>query len=135
MGTGKDTFVKAQQKTETLRILIAEDEILIGMFLAEFLEEMGHQICGIETTEANLVAAADQYRPDLMIVDARLDQGDGVSAVEKILQSGFVPHLFISGDLSGVLARRSDAIVIQKPFRELDLIQGIQRALKAPAVI
>jgi hypothetical protein len=40
-------------------------------------------------------------------------------------------HLFTSGDALGVKAIRPDAVVLQKPFREADLILGIQRALDA----
>ena len=119
---------------KALRILVAEDDTLIGMLLAEVLAGMGHDVCAIKTTEADAVTAAVQYRPDLMIVDAQLGDGSGVSAVEKILRSGFVPHLFVSGDTSRVLALRPDAVVIQKPFRESDLARAIQRAWHTTAL-
>jgi len=66
------------------------------------LAMMGHEVCGVETTEATAVAAALRHRPDLMIVDARLRGGCGVSAVEAILRTTFVPHLFVSGDAARV---------------------------------
>ena len=72
--------------------------------------------------------AAVRCRPDLVIVDAQLREGNGVSAVEQILRTGFVPHLFISGDIKKVLARRPDAVAIAKPFHEPELVQAIQRA-------
>ena len=72
--------------------------------------------------------AAVRCRPDLVIVDAQLREGNGVSAVEQILRTGFVPHLFISGDIKKVLARRPDTVAIAKPFREPELVQAIQRA-------
>ncbi len=40
-----------------LRILVVEDDAVVGMMLAEMLEEMGHDICSIEATEADAVAA------------------------------------------------------------------------------
>ena len=116
---------------KALRILVVEDNALIGMLLAEMLQEMGHEVCAIEATEAEAVAAADRCRPDLMIVDARLGDGSGVSAVERIRRGGSVPHLFISGDIWKVTALRPDAVVVQKPFREADLARAIQRALDA----
>jgi FixJ family two-component response regulator len=66
-----------------------------------------------------------------MIVDAQLSQGNGVSAVDEILRSGFVPHLFITGDTKHVLAQKSDAVALEKPFREPELAQAIQRALES----
>ena len=34
----------------TLRIMVVEDDMLIGMLLGEMLEAMGHEICAIERT-------------------------------------------------------------------------------------
>ncbi|SDR54237.1 Response regulator receiver domain-containing protein [Rhizobiales bacterium GAS191] len=114
-----------------LSVLVVEDDALIAMLFADVLAEMGHDVCAIEATEAGAVAAATRCRPDLMIVDARLAMGSGVSAVEAILRDGFVPHVFVSGDVMSVQALRPGAVVIQKPFREPDLVRAIQRALDA----
>ena len=114
-----------------LRVLLVEDEAVIAMLLAEVLGGMGYEVCAIEATEADAVAAAERCRPDLMIVDARLGDGSGVAAVETILRAGPVPHVFVSGDPSTVQALRPDAVVMQKPFREADLARAIQRALGA----
>ena len=111
------------------RVLIVEDDALLGVYLAELLIGMGHEICAIEATEADAVSAAAQRGPDLMIVDARLGHGSGVTAVEEILRTGFVPHLFITGNISRVMALRPGAVVLEKPFREADLMHAIQRAL------
>ncbi len=111
------------------RILVIEDDALIGMLYADLLNEMGHTVCAIKTSEAEAVAAAHHHRPDLMIVDAVLGRGSGVSAVNEILRSGFIPHVFISGDSASVRAIRPDAIVMEKPVRDQDLARAIQRAL------
>ena len=111
-----------------LRVLVVEDNAIIGM-LAEVLAWMGHDVCAIEATEADAVTAATRCGPDLMFVDVQLGDGSGAFAIEKILRTGFVPHVFISGDTLGVRALRPDAVVIQKPFRESDLARAIQRAL------
>jgi CheY-like chemotaxis protein len=116
---------------KALRVLVVEDDALIGMLLAEMLAEMGHDVCAIEATEADAVTAAVRYRPDLIIVDVRLSDGSGVSAIEEIRRARPIPHLFVSGDISCAKALRSDAVVIQKPFREADLARGIRRALDA----
>jgi len=117
-----------------LRVLLVEDEAVIAVLLAEVLGGMGYEVCAIEATEADAVAAAARCRPDLMIVDARLGTGSGVAAVEEILRTGPVPHVFVSGDSSIVQALRPDAVVMQKPFREAGLARAIQQALGALAV-
>jgi DNA-binding response OmpR family regulator len=118
---------------KSLSVLVVEDDFMIGMLLAEMLEGMGHTVCAIDATAADAVASAARCRPDLMIVDAALGDESGVSAVEKICRTGSVPHLFVSGDISGVKALRPTAVVVQKPFHESDLTSGIQRALEAGA--
>jgi DNA-binding response OmpR family regulator len=81
-----------------LHVLVVEDDAVISMLLAEVLTGMGHDVCAIASTEADAVAAAVRYRPDLMIVEARLGDGSGVPAVEEMLRIGFVPHGFVTGD-------------------------------------
>lgn len=112
-----------------LSVLLVEDEFLIAMLITQVLEDMGHTICATESTEAGAVAAAARYDPDIMIVDARLRDGSGISAMTKILLTRQVPHVFVSGDVSGVRALRPDAVVIQKPFFASDLARAMQLAL------
>jgi CheY-like chemotaxis protein len=119
---------------DRLRVLVAEDEGIIALLLSEVLTGMGFEVCAVEATEAAAVAAAARCRPDLMIVDARLARGSGVAAVEEILRScGPVPHVFVSGDIIAVQARRPGSVVIAKPFREADLVSAIDRALRPAA--
>jgi len=116
---------------KALRVLLAEDDTMIGTLLGEVLVGMGYDVCAIEATEADTVAAAARCRPDMMIIDAFLGDGSGVTAVEQVLRTGFVPHIFVSGDAARVRARRPGAVVLQKPFREADLARAIQRVLGA----
>ncbi len=124
---------RQREPMRALRVQIVEDEGMIATLLAEVLVGMGYDVCAIEATEADAVAAAARCRPDLIIVDARLREGSGVSAVEQILRTGFVPHVFVSGDTARVRALRPGAVLLRKPFREPELAGAIQRALSAAA--
>jgi CheY-like chemotaxis protein len=119
---------------KAIRILVVEDDAMIAMLLADMLEGMGHDVCPIEATEAGAIAAAFRCRPDLMIVDARLGDGSGFTAMEEILRTGFVPHVFISGDILTLRALKPGTVAIQKPFDESVLVRAIQRALNATVV-
>ena len=116
-----------------LRILIAEDDALIGMLLEEMLIGMGHSVCSVVATEADTVTAGLKYKPDLMIIDAQLGEGSGIAAVEAILRTEFIPHAFASGDTLRVKTLRPGSVVIEKPFSEKDLERAIQRVLGATA--
>jgi CheY-like chemotaxis protein len=106
-----------------------DDDAVIAMLLGEVLADMGHEVCATEGTEADAVAAAARCRPDLMIVDAQLGTGSGIAAVAQILCTGFIPHLFMSGDPLGLSVLRPGTVVIEKPFVETDLVRAMNRAL------
>lgn len=112
-----------------MRILIAEDEWLIALLLTDLLEEMGHNVCAAVVTEAQAIFAATVYRPDLIIADVYLHDGSGVQAIRNILQFGFVPHLFMTGN-PFQLSIDPGAIVVKKPFTVPALTWAIGRALK-----
>lgn len=114
---------------DAIRIMVVEDETFLGALFGEVLEGMGFVVCAIETTEASAIAAAKRCKPDLLLVDVQLRDGNGVSTVNEILRSGFVPHVFYSGDISGLRDSRPGAIALQKPFRVSELARAIDRAL------
>lgn len=130
-GQRASALPEALRPMKALRILVAEDDALIGMLLEDMLTGMGHNVCSVDATEADTVTAAKKHRPDIMIVDARLGAGSGVSAVDEILRINFIPHVFVSGDTLGVTMVRPSAVVIGKPYNERDLTQAISRALDA----
>ncbi len=112
-----------------LRVLIVEDDPMIGPLLAEVLEDLGHVIVDLEVDASAAVAAARDIRPDLMIVDINLGEHSGVAAVKEVLRDGFVPHVFVTGDLFGNLELGPEAVLIQKPYRSADLVAAIARAI------
>ena len=120
-----------QVPNHKLSVLLVEDEAIVAMLFADLLVAMGHEVCAIEATEAGAVTSAVRYRPDLMIVDVHLMGGSGTSAVAAILRAGFVPHVFVSGDALGAAPLASGSVVLQKPFREADLVRAIESALDA----
>lgn len=116
-----------------IRILVVEDEAIIAELLSDVLIGMGYDVCAIAMTQEDAVCAAEQCRPDIMIVDVRLGNGSGLVAVDEILQVRYVPHVFVSADISTVRAQRPRSIAMQKPYRESDLSRAIQHSLAAPA--
>ena len=64
-----------------------------------------------------------------MIVDMQLAKGTGVSAVEAIVRTDPIPHVFMSGRSLG--HTHPDAVVLRKPFLEPDLVRAIARVLDA----
>ena len=114
---------------KALRALVVEDDQLIALLLEETIKNLGLTVCAIAFTEAEAVALALTHEPDLMIIDAGLRDGDGVAAVDTILRTRFVAHLFITGDARRVRALHPDAIILEKPFFEPELVLAIKQAM------
>jgi DNA-binding response OmpR family regulator len=119
-----------------LRTLVIEDNLDIGSLLGVLLGELGHEVCAIATTEAEAVHAALCHRPELIIADVQLGSGSGIAAIDRILGVRFVPHLFMSGSITKLRAIRPDAVALQKPFNESELMAAIRRVFAgAPPLV
>jgi CheY-like chemotaxis protein len=112
-----------------LSILVVEDEAIIGMLLCDVLMRMGHSVIAVVGTEWAAVELAAEYEPDMLIVDAGLTSGNGISAVDEILKKRFVPHLFTTGNAMRVRLLKPNAIVLEKPFSDMELEQAVSNAL------
>lgn len=110
---------------KSLRILLVEDDDLIALLLSAMLVEMDHAVVATAATEAEAIGAAASHKPDLMIVDMQLRQGSGVAAVARVLETGPVPHLFMSG--ARLRPEEVGGVILQKPFRERDLLKAMRR--------
>jgi CheY-like chemotaxis protein len=107
---------------------VAEDDLLIGRLLGDVLDGLGHRTT-VVTTEEDAVQQALSQHPDLMIVDVALGSGSGIDAMAKISQQTSIPHIFLTGDPSTVRADCPEAIVLQKPFRQRNLVEAIDRVI------
>ena len=112
------------------RILIAEDETLIRMDLAEMLRENGYEVVGEATNGEEAVALANELKPDLAILDVKMPKLDGISAAEIIVKTS--PVLMLTAFSQKDLVERAlDAGVmayVVKPFTIDDLIPAIEIA-------
>ena len=107
---------------------------MLGMLLAGMLEAFGHSVCAVAVTEQDAVAAAELHHPDLILADANLEQGSGITAIARILDVRPAPHIFMSGNPAKLGGLGPAAVVLEKPFTEPDVRRAITRALNFAAV-
>ncbi|MFM7350935.1 MAG: ANTAR domain-containing response regulator [Actinomycetota bacterium] len=112
------------------RILIAEDETLIRMDLAEMLRENGYEVIGEATNGEEAIMLANELKPDLAILDVKMPKLDGITAAETIVKIS--PVLMLTAFSQKDLVERAlDAGVmayVVKPFTIDDLIPAIEIA-------
>ena len=117
------------QRMTKLRILVVDDDAVLGLMLGEMLGEMGFDVCGIETTQRGAIAAALRLNPDVMLVDEQLSPGSGAATMAALEVHGKLPHVLMSG--ARRLAGHDGAPILLKPFSEDSLAAAIASATEA----
>jgi response regulator NasT len=114
------------------RVVIAEDEALIRMDLAEMLQEEGYEVVGQAGDGEHAVKLAAEHRPDLVILDVKMPVLDGISAAERIGAEKIAPVLMLTAFSQRELVERArDAgamAYLVKPFSKADLVPAIEMA-------
>lgn len=115
------------------RIVVAEDEAIIRLDLAEMLTDAGYEVVGQAATGEQAAAMATELRPDLVIMDIKMPVLDGISAAEQIGRERICPVVMLTAFSQTELVERArDAGVmayIVKPFTASDVTPAIDIAL------
>nr|MCW2727647.1 response regulator [Aeromicrobium sp.] len=114
------------------RVVIAEDEALIRMDLAEMLAEEGYDVVGQAGDGEAAVALVMELRPDLVVMDIKMPKLDGIAAAAQIAQARVAPVVMLTAFSQRELverARESGAMAyLVKPFTKSDLVPAIEMA-------
>jgi DNA-binding response OmpR family regulator len=87
-----------------LKVLIAEDDVMIADMLEELLVESGYEVCGIGRTVAESVALARRHKPDLVVIDVRLaEEGLGTDIPAQLGAFDRPGVLYATANVSTVL--------------------------------
>ena len=114
------------------RVLIIEDEPIIAMDLQQLVENAGHEVVGIASSEDEAVAIAEAERPTLVLADVNLGSGgDGASAVARILARHRAPVIFVTAYPERLLTGQDvePAFIITKPFEPTTLAVATYQAV------
>ena len=115
------------------RVLIAEDEALIRLDLAEMLREEGYDIVGEAGDGQEAVELAERHKPDLVIMDVKMPRRDGIDAAAEIASKRIAPIVVLTAFSQRDLVERArDAgamAYLVKPFTISDLIPAIELAV------
>lgn len=81
---------------EKIRVLLAEDDVFVSMSLRMRLEQLGFFVVCEASNGVEAIIAADQYKPDIILMDIRMPQMDGLEAAQAILEKHSIPIIFLT---------------------------------------
>ena len=115
-----------------LRLVVAEDEALIRMDLAEMLGEAGYEVVGQAGDGEQAVALTRELRPDLVLMDVKMPVLDGISAADIIGAESLAPVVMLTAFSQRELVERATEAGVMayvvKPFTVADLTPAIDVA-------
>ena len=121
------------------RVVVAEDESLIRMDIVEILRDNGFDVVGEAGDGETAVALATELKPDLVIMDVKMPQLDGISAAERLTKNHIAPVVLLTAFSQKELVERASEAgalaYVVKPFTPNDLLPAIEIALSRYAQI
>lgn len=101
---------------EAPRVLIMEDEFIVGLDLSDIAQDIGFKVAGPFATVSEGVQAIVEQRPDAAILDVQLADGEVFPLADELMRLG-VPIIFHSGhaDHGALLERYPQARSASKP--------------------
>ena len=119
---------------QTMRILVVEDDAVMRRMVVDYLED--HNIRGLPASGAReAVRNFAESEPDLVILDLRLDQEDGLDLLREIRTRSDVPVIITTGDRRDEIDRVVGLELgaddyITKPFSLRELLARIRAVLR-----
>lgn len=119
---------------DDINILIVEDEIILAMAIEVSLKKMGFMVSGIETSPSEAISHANNYRPDIILMDINLnDKQTGIDTANIIWKKLKIPIVFLtsySNDTTIKAAMECEPYgYLIKPCRDEELNASISMAL------
>lgn len=114
------------------RVVIAEDEALIRLDLAEMLVEAGYEVVDQAADGETAVEKTREHRPDLVVMDVKMPRLDGIEAARRINEENLAPVVMLTAfSQRELVARAAEAgamAYLVKPFTPSDLVPAIEVA-------
>jgi PAS domain S-box-containing protein len=122
-------------RSKTLQILVVEDEIVIARDIEGCLENLGYSVADVVASGVEAIKKASELRPDLVLMDIRLDGDlDGIQAAEQIWSHFQIPIIYLTGFSDKNTLERAKITqpfgYILKPVEEQELYVAIETALQ-----
>ena len=118
------------------RILVVEDETIIAADLRNKLQRMGHEVVGMAITGPEAIAMAEEFRPDLVLMDVQLQGGMNRTEAARVIRERIGAQIIFVTAFPGVFLREpaqmtEPGICLGKPFSRVQLEAALGAAFAA----
>ncbi len=116
-------------QTQSIRILLVEDEAMIAMLVEDMLADFGGELVATAARLDDAVTQASDREFDVAILDLNL-AGTFTYPVADILRRRGIPFVFATGyGTSGLASGYENEVMLQKPFVADELESVIRKIL------
>ena len=120
-------------ETKSLRVLIADDDSLTRLELSQYLNDFGYTVVGQAADGSVAVELARSLTPDLVLMDVKMPETNGIDAARIITDEKIAPVLLLTAYCEADLVRRANEAgvysYIVKPFSGPALMPQIEVAV------
>lgn len=100
-----------------MRVLIAEDDVIIAMYLEMLVVEFGHEVCATAASATEAIAQAALHGPEVVLMDIRLAGGsNGIEAARELYERQSLRCVFLSANLD------ESTRAMLSPYKPIDFI-------------
>ncbi len=115
-----------------LKILIAEDDMIIQLFIARIIKSAGFEIIGKARTGKDAISITQNFMPDIILMDIGLTgEKDGIETAKTLKDQHGVSVIFITGNSDETTLKRAKKVnpvaIMTKPINEQLLVQEIKK--------
>ncbi len=123
-----------EEKNQQKKILVVEDEVIVGSDIKQVLEYRGYQVPEIISSGEEALEKIKEIKPDLVLLDIKLaGKMDGIETAQRIRSQNDIPIVYLTAlgdDKTFQRAKQTDPFgYIYKPAEEKDLIATVETAL------
>lgn len=113
-----------------LRILIGDDDPIIRMDLKQMLSEASYDVVAEAEDGSQAVELARQLKPDVLILDIKMPEMDGIDAAKIIAEEKIAPVILLTAysqvDLINRAKESGVFYYLLKPFIQADLVPAVE---------
>jgi two-component system, OmpR family, response regulator len=131
---GRSEMVVREQPEQPMLILVVDDDPVMNQMVVDYLEEHNMRADSASGRQ-DMARHFAEAEPDLVILDLRLDQEDGLDLLREIRSGSDVPVIIITGDRRDEIDRVVGLELgaddyVTKPFSLRELLARVRAVLR-----